>query len=171
MGYEGLHNTLRRRAKHAGIEGIHPHRLRHTAARRWLAMGRSEAGLMAIAGWSRTNNAGTPHLRPRLRTRRGRGPAAGHRGRQQPDRQSRETARLSWSGGARCPWLRGQEPNAEPASGWRPNALRRRVGVPHHRCAVMGASWSLDRTEAEPAVPPWISRRGGASMEGCAYRR
>jgi site-specific recombinase XerD len=55
MGYEGLHNTLHRRAKRAGIEGFHPHRLRHTAAHRWLAKGGSEAGLMAIAGWSRTD--------------------------------------------------------------------------------------------------------------------
>lgn len=55
MGYEGLHNTLRRRAKRAGIDGFHPHRLRHTAAHRWLAKGGSEAGLMTIAGWSRTD--------------------------------------------------------------------------------------------------------------------
>jgi integrase len=55
MGYEGLHNTLRRRAQRAGIDGFHPHRLRHTAAHRWLAKGGSEAGLMAIAGWSRTD--------------------------------------------------------------------------------------------------------------------
>jgi integrase len=55
MGYEGLHNTLRRRAQRGGIDGFHPHRLRHTAAHRWLAKGGSEAGLMAIAGWSRTD--------------------------------------------------------------------------------------------------------------------
>ncbi len=55
MGYEGLHNTLRRRAQRAGIDGFHPHRLRHTAAHRWLAKGGSEAGLMAIAGWTRTD--------------------------------------------------------------------------------------------------------------------
>jgi integrase len=35
----------------AGIEGFHIHRLRHTAASRWLAAGGSEAGLMAVAGW------------------------------------------------------------------------------------------------------------------------
>lgn len=55
MGYDGLRNTLRRRAQRASIEGFHPHRLRHTAAHRWLAKGDSEAGLMAIAGWSRTD--------------------------------------------------------------------------------------------------------------------
>lgn len=55
LGYEGLHNTLRRRAQRAGIDDFRPHRLRHTAAHRWLAAGGSEAGLMAIAGWSRTD--------------------------------------------------------------------------------------------------------------------
>lgn len=55
LGYEGLHNTLRRRAQRAGIDGFHLHRLRHTAAHRSLAAGGSEAGLMAIAGWSRTD--------------------------------------------------------------------------------------------------------------------
>jgi hypothetical protein len=29
--------------------------LRHTAAHRWLAKGGSESGLMAIAGWNRTD--------------------------------------------------------------------------------------------------------------------
>ncbi len=29
--------------------------LRHTAAHRWLAKGGSESGLMAIAGWTRTD--------------------------------------------------------------------------------------------------------------------
>ena len=33
--------------------GFHPHRLRHTAAHRWLAAGGSESGLMAVAGWTR----------------------------------------------------------------------------------------------------------------------
>ena len=36
----------------AGIPGFHPHRLRHTAAHRWLAKGGSEGGLMAVAGWT-----------------------------------------------------------------------------------------------------------------------
>lgn len=44
MGYEGLRNTLHRRAKGAGIEGFHSHRLRHPASHRWLAKGGSEAG-------------------------------------------------------------------------------------------------------------------------------
>ena len=37
------------------MKGFHIHRLRHTAAVRWLKTGGSEGGLMAQAGWkSRT---------------------------------------------------------------------------------------------------------------------
>jgi len=55
FGYDGLSKALRRRAVLAGMTGFHPHKLRHTAAHRWLAAGGSESGLMAIAGWSRTD--------------------------------------------------------------------------------------------------------------------
>lgn len=55
FGYAGLGRALRRRALLAGITGFHPHKLRHTAAHRWLAHGGSESGLMAIAGWTRTD--------------------------------------------------------------------------------------------------------------------
>ncbi len=55
FGYDGLSRALRRRAQRAGIEGSHPHKLRHTAAHRWLARGGSESGLMAMAGWTRTD--------------------------------------------------------------------------------------------------------------------
>jgi integrase len=51
LAYYGLRNALQRRADAAGIEGFHIHRLRHTAASRWLAAGGSEGGLMAVAGW------------------------------------------------------------------------------------------------------------------------
>lgn len=51
--YDALHKTLALRAEQAGITGFHPHRLRHTAAHRWLAAGGSEGGLMAVAGWTR----------------------------------------------------------------------------------------------------------------------
>jgi site-specific recombinase XerD len=51
LGYDGLYTALRKRADAAGIEGFHPHRLRHTAASRWLRAGGSEGGLMAVAGW------------------------------------------------------------------------------------------------------------------------
>lgn len=53
FSYDALHKTLKWRAELAGIEGFHPHRLRHTFAHRWLAKGGSEGGLMAVAGWSR----------------------------------------------------------------------------------------------------------------------
>jgi integrase len=51
--YDALHATLGMRAERAGIAGFRPHRLRHTAAHRWLAAGGSEGGLMAVAGWTR----------------------------------------------------------------------------------------------------------------------
>ena len=51
LAYYGLRNALQRRAAAAGIDGFHIHRLRHTAASRWLDAGGSEGGLMAVAGW------------------------------------------------------------------------------------------------------------------------
>jgi Phage integrase family len=53
VSYDALHKTLAMRAAMADIDGFHPHRLRHTAAHRWLSKGGSESGLMAVAGWSR----------------------------------------------------------------------------------------------------------------------
>jgi integrase/recombinase XerD len=53
FSYYALRETLRYRAELAGIEGMHAHLLRHTAAHRWLAAGGSEGGLMAMAGWTR----------------------------------------------------------------------------------------------------------------------
>lgn len=53
LTYDALHWTLSKRADAVGITGFHPHRLRHTAAHRWLAAGGSESGLMAVAGWTR----------------------------------------------------------------------------------------------------------------------
>lgn len=55
FGREGLTRSLRRRAQRAGVQGFRPHRLRHTAAHRWLAAGGSESGIMAIAGWTRAD--------------------------------------------------------------------------------------------------------------------
>ncbi len=52
IGYHGLDESLKGRAKAAGITGFHLHKLRHTAATRWLRAGGSEQGLMAVAGWS-----------------------------------------------------------------------------------------------------------------------
>jgi len=53
FSYDALHKTLGERAAAAGVFGFHPHKLRHTAAHRWLAAGGSESGLMAVAGWTR----------------------------------------------------------------------------------------------------------------------
>ncbi|MDQ1015796.1 tyrosine-type recombinase/integrase [Streptomyces afghaniensis] len=53
FSYQGLYNALTYRARQAEVAGFHPHKLRHTAATRWLAAGGSEGGLMARAGWSR----------------------------------------------------------------------------------------------------------------------
>lgn len=52
LTYEGMRTTFRRRSAEAGLPDFHLHRLRHTAASRWLAAGGSEGGLMAVAGWS-----------------------------------------------------------------------------------------------------------------------
>jgi site-specific recombinase XerD len=52
LTYNGLYTALKHRARLAGILDFHPHRLRHTAATRWLGAGGSEGGLMAVAGWS-----------------------------------------------------------------------------------------------------------------------
>jgi integrase len=52
FAYHGLHEALKARAAAAGIAAFHAHRLRHTAATRWLRAGGSEQGLMAVAGWS-----------------------------------------------------------------------------------------------------------------------
>jgi integrase/recombinase XerD len=52
LAYEGIYKTLKMRADMAGITDFHPHRLRHTAAHRWLRAGGSVPGLLAVAGWS-----------------------------------------------------------------------------------------------------------------------
>jgi integrase/recombinase XerD len=52
LSYTGLVDTLKGRAAAVGVVGFHVHRLRHTAAVRWLRSGGSEVGLMAQAGWA-----------------------------------------------------------------------------------------------------------------------
>jgi integrase/recombinase XerD len=52
LTYTGMASTLKSRAKDAGVTGFHVHRLRHSAAVRWLRSGGSEAGLLAHAGWT-----------------------------------------------------------------------------------------------------------------------
>ena len=51
FGVEGLKQMLQRWGNQAGVEHIHAHRFRHTAAHRWLAKGGTEGDLMRIAGW------------------------------------------------------------------------------------------------------------------------
>ena len=51
LTYEGMVASLKARAKRAGVNGFHVHRLRHTSAVRWLAAGGSETGLMTQSGW------------------------------------------------------------------------------------------------------------------------
>jgi integrase/recombinase XerC len=51
LGPSGVHLMLRRRGRAIGIEGLHAHQFRHTAAHRWLAEGGGETDLMRIMGW------------------------------------------------------------------------------------------------------------------------
>jgi site-specific recombinase XerD len=51
MTDSGVRQMLERRGADAGIEGLHPHRFRHTFAHRWLAEGGQEQDLMRLAGW------------------------------------------------------------------------------------------------------------------------
>jgi integrase len=60
--YDALHKALKQRAEAAGIAGFHPHKMRHTAAHRWLAAGGSR-------GWPdgsrRLDPPGHAHALPR----------------------------------------------------------------------------------------------------------
>lgn len=47
----GIAQVLRRRGRQAGLEGLHPHHLRHTFAHLWLSKGGNETDLMRLAGW------------------------------------------------------------------------------------------------------------------------
>jgi integrase/recombinase XerD len=49
--YPGMQRAFEHRGRLAGIDRLHPHLLRHTAATRWLAAGGTEGGLMSVAGW------------------------------------------------------------------------------------------------------------------------
>lgn len=47
----GIRNLVRTRGEAAGIEGLHPHMLRHTFASNWLAEGGQEGDLLRLCGW------------------------------------------------------------------------------------------------------------------------
>jgi integrase len=51
MTDSGLTQMLRRRAADAGVEGMHPHRFRHTFSHQWLSAGGNDGDLMRITGW------------------------------------------------------------------------------------------------------------------------
>lgn len=47
----GVAQIVKRRSRQAGVDGVHPHRFRHTFAHQWLAAGGQEGDLQRIAGW------------------------------------------------------------------------------------------------------------------------
>ena len=47
----GIEGMVGKRGRAAGIEGLHPHQLRHQFAHEWLSGGGTEGDLMRIAGW------------------------------------------------------------------------------------------------------------------------
>lgn len=51
MTHNGVAQVIRRRGQQAGIEALHPHQLRHTAAHEWLAAGGNEGDAMRLFGW------------------------------------------------------------------------------------------------------------------------
>lgn len=51
MTTDGAREVLNVRSAQAGVDGMHPHRFRHTFAHRWLAGGGQERDLMMLAGW------------------------------------------------------------------------------------------------------------------------
>jgi site-specific recombinase XerD len=51
MTASGLAQMLERRGIEAGVEGVHPHRFRHSFANDWLSAGMQETDLMRLAGW------------------------------------------------------------------------------------------------------------------------
>lgn len=51
MTASGIQQVVERRGLEAGIEGLHPHILRHTFASTWMAAGGAETDLMRLAGW------------------------------------------------------------------------------------------------------------------------
>jgi site-specific recombinase XerD len=51
MTVDGVREVLEVRSRRAGVDGVHPHRFRHTFAHRWLVGGGQERDLMMLAGW------------------------------------------------------------------------------------------------------------------------
>ena len=51
LSESGIAQMLRRRGREANVEGLTPHRFRHTFAHQWLAGGGNEGDLQQLAGW------------------------------------------------------------------------------------------------------------------------
>lgn len=51
MTDSGLRQMLERRAKIAGLRGVHPHMFRHSFSHAWLMSGGGESDLMRLQGW------------------------------------------------------------------------------------------------------------------------
>jgi site-specific recombinase XerD len=51
MTESGVYQVVEKRAKRAGLPGLHPHQFRHTFAHSWLSAEGSETDLMALTGW------------------------------------------------------------------------------------------------------------------------
>src|SRR5437763_9983404 len=51
MSPSGIRQVVWDRAAQAGLEGVHPHALKHTFCHQWLAKGGTEGDLMKIVGW------------------------------------------------------------------------------------------------------------------------
>jgi site-specific recombinase XerD len=51
LSLDGIDLVVKRRAKVAGLRGVHPHLLRHTWAHHFRAAGGSEGDLMVLGGW------------------------------------------------------------------------------------------------------------------------
>ena len=51
MTVSGVRRVVRVRGEQAGIEGLHPHMLRHIFTHRWLSAGGTEGDLMRITSW------------------------------------------------------------------------------------------------------------------------
>jgi site-specific recombinase XerD len=52
LSVDGLDDRLRVRARQAGVQGLHAHRFRHTAADAWLSAGGGEQDLKRLMGWT-----------------------------------------------------------------------------------------------------------------------
>ena len=59
MTVSGIGAIVRRRAKQAGLEGIHPHVFRHAFSHYWLDAGGNQVDLMRLAGWQSPRDGAT----------------------------------------------------------------------------------------------------------------